>query len=118
LQEHPGELVPTLVHELAHVVVYRRHGRVSPHGVQFRTLMRAVNLTAKATHDLDVSNARRRRYLYLHRCGTCGAAFIVRRVMRGYWCKACGPRMSWEILRAPDCPEGLESLKAKVHAST
>ena len=59
---HPGELVPTLAHELAHVVVYRRYGRsAGPHGPHFRTLMRAANLSPAATHNVPVGQMRRKR---------------------------------------------------------
>lgn len=61
LIEHPEELVETLVHELAHLVVYWRYGKVRPHGREFFTLMRAVNLSGKATHTLNVDHLRRRR---------------------------------------------------------
>ncbi len=114
LLDHPAELVPTLVHELAHVVVYMRYGRAQPHGVQFRTLMRAVNLSAAATHDLPTEGLRRRRrrYLYLHRCEDCGNTFIARKTCRNYYCTDCGPETNWEIWRAPHTPAGLEMLKA------
>ncbi len=61
LLDHPSELINTLVHELAHLVVFRRFGRVAPHGLQFKTLMRAARLSARATHDLPVEKLRRRR---------------------------------------------------------
>jgi predicted SprT family Zn-dependent metalloprotease len=61
LIEHPEELIETLIHELAHVVVYWRYGQVRPHGREFLTLMRAVDLSGKATHELDVAHLRRRR---------------------------------------------------------
>jgi hypothetical protein len=61
LVEHPEELVETLVHELAHLVVYWRYGPVRPHGREFFTLMRAVNLSGKATHALNVDHLRRPR---------------------------------------------------------
>ena len=113
LHEHPTELVPTLVHELAHLVVYRRYGRATPHGIQFRTLMRAVNLSPKATHDLpaDKFKSRRRRYLYLHRCDKCGQTFIARKVYRNYFCSICGPKMNWNMFRAPDTPRGRKMLE-------
>lgn len=61
LTEHPEEFIETLVHELAHLVVYWRYGsRARPHGREFFTLMRAVNLSGKATHQLDVEHLRRR----------------------------------------------------------
>ena len=103
LHDHPAELVPTLVHELAHLVVHERYGRVASHGRHFRTLMAAVRLSAAATHKLPTAHLkrRRRRYLYLHRCSDCGYSFIARSVRRNYYCIACGPEMTWDIIRAP-----------------
>jgi SprT protein len=114
LNDHPGELVPTLAHELAHLVVYRRHGRVAPHGQQFRHLMAQVGLSAQATHELNVEHVRRRRrrkYLYLHRCSDCGYSFVARRPRRNCYCKACGPEMSWDVFRAPNTAAGQTLLK-------
>lgn len=108
LAEHPAELVPTLVHELAHVVVFLRFGRVAPHGPHFRVLMGAAGLSAKATHDLPVGHLRRRRrrYLYVHRCDRCGQQFVARSVKRGYCCAVCGPDMQWDIWRVPNTEQG------------
>ena len=115
LREHPHELVGTLIHELAHVVVHVRYGAVPPHGRHFRTLMRAVNLSAKATHDLPVAHLRRRRhrqkYLYLHRCDECGYSFVARSIRRGYYCTDCGPTMNWDVFRTPDTADGRKLLK-------
>jgi len=114
LREHPAELVATVVHELAHVAVYLRYGRVAPHGLEFHALMRAVNHSAKATHRLSVQHLRRRRgrYLYLHRCPTCGQTFIARRVRRDCFCRSCGPPTRWNVLRAAATQEGLQLLRS------
>lgn len=113
LRENPGELAATLAHEAAHLVVKMRYGRVSPHGREFRTLMRAVNLSPKATHNLPVAHLRRNRsrYLYLHRCGDCGYQFVARSVRRRYYCLACGPGMKWDIFRVPNTPSGVKLLE-------
>jgi len=113
LLRHRSQLVPTLVHELAHLAVHARYGAVAPHGVQFRTLMRAVDLSARATHSLPTDGLarRRRRYIYLHRCTGCGYAFLARKVRRDYYCTACGPEVPWDVFRAPDTPEGRKLLK-------
>lgn len=113
LRDHPAELIPTLVHELAHLVVHMRYGPVRPHGRHFRTLMRAVNVSAGATHDLPVRHLGRRRgrYLYLHRCTGCGYHFVARSVRRNDYCIACGPDMSWDIFRAPNTPQGRALLQ-------
>ena len=113
LAEHPEQLVPTLVHELAHLVVHRRYGRVAPHGPHFRALMRSLNLDPGAHHHLPTEHLRqrRRRYLYLHRCDRCGVTFVARRVRRDCYCRACGPDMTWDVWRAPATPQGRELLR-------
>lgn len=112
LQKHPSELVPTLAHELAHVAVHLRYGTVAPHGQEFRTLMHALSLSDKATHDLPVARMRQRRrtYLYVHRCSDCGSTFVARKVRRDCYCRACGPEMNWTVLRVPNTPEGRARL--------
>lgn len=112
LRENPDELAPTLAHELAHLAVHLRYGRVSPHGREFKTLMRAVNFSGKATHNLPVSHLRQQRtkYLYLHRCNECDYQFVSRSVRRGYYCLACGPKMKWDIFRVPNTSSGLKLL--------
>ncbi|GAH85578.1 unnamed protein product, partial [marine sediment metagenome] len=114
LREHPEELVSLLAHELAHVVVHIRHGRVSPHGAPFRALMRRLGLSPRATHSLPTRHLRRRRrrYLYLHRCGNCSYTFLARRVRRDLHCRACGPDMAWTIVRAPNSLRGRKMLAA------
>jgi len=113
LRENPRELPGVLAHELAHIVVYLRYGPVRPHGRQFRQLMRAVGLSAATTHKLKTAHLqrRRRKYLYLHCCDTCGYSFISRRVWRSYYCVACGPGMKWRIFRALNNPQGRKLLK-------
>jgi len=121
LLEHPGELLSTLAHELAHVVVHLRYGltasaagrRAAPHGPHFRTLMRAANLSEATTHDLPTDHLRhrRRQYLYLHRCSDCGYSFIARKPRRGYYCRTCGPEMTWDIFRVPNSAQGLSALR-------
>jgi len=120
LMEHPEELVTTFVHELAHLAVSIRYGRVAPHGFEFRTLMHAVGLSPAATHDLPVAHLkqRRTRYLYLHRCSDCGYSFIVRSVRRNIYCSACGPDMTWDIFRAPQSDKGLAQLRRFQRAQT
>lgn len=114
LRDHPGELIPTLAHELAHLAVHLRYGRAAAsHGLEFRTLMRALDLSGRATHDLPVGHLRqgRRRYLYVHRCDTCGVQVVARRVLRNRICARCGPAMQWNVLRVPNTPGGRAMVK-------
>lgn len=113
LREHPGELLSTLAHELAHLVVHRRWGTCRPHGREFRTLMRAVNLSPSATHRLPVEHLRRRRgkYIFLHRCEGCGAMFTAGRRRRDCYCRRCGPDVPWDIFRLPNTAAGKRLLQ-------
>jgi len=113
LQQDPQQLLPTLVHELAHVAVHLVHGPVAPHGREFRRLMAIAGMPASARMHVAAGDLRRRRadYLYLHRCGKCGYSFLARRVRRDCYCKACGPEMDWIVHRAPASEAGMEALK-------
>ncbi|MBN1943579.1 MAG: SprT-like domain-containing protein [Phycisphaerae bacterium] len=120
LGEHPEELLPTLGHELAHLVVYARHGSAArPHGAEFRRLLRKLQLPDAARHRLPVEHLRRKRarYLYLHRCRQCGQSFLARSVRRNYYCLACGPEMEWDIFRAPNSPAGRVLLTRLRHSA-
>ena len=113
LREYPEELLDVLAHELAHIIVYVRYGSVAPHGKQFRTLMRTLNLATQATHSLPIAHlrTRRRKYLYLHSCSICGYRFTARRVRWNYYCITCGPKMTWDVFRAPDTRAGRKELQ-------
>ena len=113
LNKHPKELIPTLAHELAHMVVHRRFGRVAPHGNHFKVLMRALNLSPKSTHSLPVDHLRRKRkkYLYLHCCSECKYRFVARSFRRNYYCVACGPGMKWDVYRVPNTSAGQKLIK-------
>ena len=58
---HLREIV---VHEVAHIVCHWQHGRVRPHGAEWRRLMRAGGVAARArlaADDVHLPPARRRR---------------------------------------------------------
>jgi predicted SprT family Zn-dependent metalloprotease len=116
LREHPDQLIPTLVHELAHLAVRRRYGEsAAPHGRAFRKLVAATGLPPETTHNLPAARRlrrRRRRYVYLHVCDGCGYSFVGRSVRRDSYCTRCGPKMSWDVYRAPDTPAGRKRLAA------
>jgi predicted SprT family Zn-dependent metalloprotease len=119
LMRAPAELIPTLAHELAHFVVFRRVGSIrQPHGPEFMELMRLVGMPQRARHRVNVSGLRRRRqhYLYRQQCRECGASFIVRRVRRRACCPTCGKTPAWAVHRAPATPEGLALLQAAPQA--
>ena len=108
LIDHPQELVPTIGHELAHLVAHKKFGLVEPHGLEFQALMRAVGLSTKATHNLPVAHLRqkRQRFIYVHKCSDCGMTFAARSQKRNHYCKTCGPSMTWDIFKIPNTPAG------------
>jgi predicted SprT family Zn-dependent metalloprotease len=113
LRDHPTELLPTLVHELAHLVVHARYPRATPHGREFRTLMVAAGFTGEATHSLPVAHLRkpRQRYVYLHLCPGCGRGFVARSLRRNLRCSLCGQAKAWAVHRAPATPAGYDALQ-------
>ena len=49
LTANPSQVIPTLVHELAHIVAYRLFGEVAAHGMHFRALMAKAGFRGRAT---------------------------------------------------------------------
>ena len=54
LSANPSQMIPTLVHELAHVASYRLFGEVGAHGLHFRALMARAGFKGRATVRLRV----------------------------------------------------------------
>jgi len=54
LSANPSQVIPTLVHELAHVATYRLFGDVGAHGPHFRVLMAQAGFKGRATVRLRV----------------------------------------------------------------
>ena len=84
-----------IAHELAHLLVFARHGRVAPHGKAWQAMMRQVfGLTPRVTHQLDISSLQ--GPLFAYRCACQRHQLSLRRhnkVQRGqsrYLCRHCG----------------------------
>lgn len=93
-QEH--YLLQTVGHEVAHLVVRALYGAaVKPHGIEWKTVMRAFGLETHATHSYDVSMLRRARSPFVYRCACPGELHLGslrhKRVTRGvtYFCRRC-----------------------------
>jgi len=84
-----------LCHELAHVAAYAIHGERlrTPHGPEWKQLMRAVGYEPRARlripDGLAPKRKRRRSYAYVHWCLFCKMPRIARRVMRRWRCASC-----------------------------
>jgi len=65
LARHPDEMQPLLLHELAHLVAYDQakamRKRIAPHGAEWKSLMRAVGGSTRATHQLNVEGLRAKK---------------------------------------------------------
>lgn len=119
LARHPEKLENTLVHELAHLVIYQREGKgAAPHGESWCRLMDLANCSTEPTHQMDVGGLRQRRrsYYYLHLCADCSTWWVARKLRRDLVCERCGPG-SVRVYRANRSRSGLRGLKgmAKQH---
>jgi predicted SprT family Zn-dependent metalloprotease len=87
LDRHPEELLPTLVHELCHLVAGVRAG----HGAKWRDAMLALGARPEACHRLDVAGLAVRRRTWTWRCPGCGEIYHRRhRKAHRYACGRCG----------------------------
>jgi predicted SprT family Zn-dependent metalloprotease len=85
LARHPEEVEGLLVHEAAHLVVQRLHGRQAPHGEYWKAYMRKAGHSIRATHELDVRGLRRKRKRKPSRRRRGGSAVqrLLRKVLQG-----------------------------------
>ncbi|WBA08305.1 SprT family zinc-dependent metalloprotease [Salinivibrio kushneri] len=100
LQQAPeiffDEVIP---HEICHLVAFALHGRVKPHGAEWRHLMAQVfNAPANTTHQLDISAVQGKTFAYHCDCGP--VALSIRRhnkIQRGqatYRCNRCQQQLA------------------------
>lgn len=71
LKLHPEELVPTYLHELAHVVANFMTGRNEGHGAYWGMVMFLLGLPADRCHKMDVSSLARAPKRYTYKCVKC-----------------------------------------------
>ncbi|MCW2477934.1 SprT family zinc-dependent metalloprotease [Candidatus Symbiopectobacterium sp. NZEC135] len=94
------EVVP---HELAHLLVYARFGRVAPHGKEWRWMMEQILQTpAKRTHRFATASVQGKTYPY--RCACQQHQLSVRRHYRAqrgdatYRCLKCGKPLQFDAM--------------------
>jgi predicted SprT family Zn-dependent metalloprotease len=91
LDRHPEELLPTLVHELCHLVAGVRAG----HGPRWRAAMQALGARAEACHRLDVRDLTVRRRTWIWTCVGCGETYPRKsRGARRYRCARCHGKLA------------------------
>ncbi|MFN7943495.1 MAG: SprT-like domain-containing protein [Thermoanaerobaculia bacterium] len=90
LDAHPPELLPTLAHELCHLLA----GFRAAHGPAWRELVVRLGYPADACHDLDASRFAARRRAWRWSCAACGESYLRRhRGARRFRCGRCGGKL-------------------------
>ena len=121
LTAHPqrflGEVIP---HELAHLLVFARHGRTRPHGPEWRQLMQQqFGLPPRVTHDLDVSAVSGPQFAY--RCACRDHLLSLRRHNRvvrhqaRYLCRLCGQPLAATSDAAGATPNHQQGITETTH---
>ena len=101
LAENPDAFLNEVVpHEVAHLVVFKRFGRVRPHGREWQVVMQEIfGVPPRTTHRMDVSSVQGTTYQY--RCQCQDHPLTVRRhnkVQRGetqYRCRRCAQPLAF-----------------------
>ncbi len=87
IDRHPEELIPTLVHELCHLVAGYKAG----HGPEWQELMWRCGFPPETFHELDVSEFLAARRSWRWRCRRCGEIYVRKnRAAHRYRCGTCG----------------------------
>ncbi|MGF1726965.1 SprT family zinc-dependent metalloprotease [Photobacterium nomapromontoriensis] len=95
LQENPQAFLEEVVpHEVAHLVVFKRFGKVRPHGREWQIIMAEVfGVPPRTTHSFDISSVQGATFRYQCQCNE--HQLSVRRhnkMLRGqaiYHCRRC-----------------------------
>jgi SprT protein len=107
LLDTPEKLRETLLHEYAHLLAYKRHGKkAANHGPHWQQAMRDLGLEPKVRHNFDCErNQARQRVTY--RCAKCGATFVRTRRLprkRRYSHVACGGDIKLQSIEVATIP--------------
>lgn len=99
LLQNPTELIPTYLHELAHILAHRLY-QARGHDPHWRQIMAWIGQSPRRTHPMDVSGLKHRQKRYRYLCH-CSEHFISAhrqtKIRQGvtYQCRYCH-----EVLRA------------------
>ncbi len=95
LKENPDAFLQDVVpHEVSHLIVFARFGKVRPHGLEWQHTMISLFQCDPATyHEFDVSSVVGKHYAYQCRCGVIQLSVRrhnkVQRNQTQYQCRKC-----------------------------
>lgn len=93
----------TLLHEYAHLLAFRRHGRKGAgHGPGWRRAMLDLGLDPKVHHSYEVKRNKTRQEV-VYRCKKCGTEIVRRRKLtprRRYLHVDCGGQIAFQAIRS------------------
>jgi predicted SprT family Zn-dependent metalloprotease len=87
-----------LTHELAHLVVARRHPNARPHGPEWQALMRQAGYEPRTHIPFDGTvgggqpgrnQPKHGQWLYVHRCPVCHWSRTAKKPMHRWRCRSC-----------------------------
>lgn len=86
----PELLREVVIHELAHIVAWQRHGRTAPHGAEWRALVHQAGGRVRVRLPAGTMPAAPRpRATWLHSCRVCDVSRHARRPVRNWRCRRC-----------------------------
>ncbi len=65
-ENHHEELLDTLLHEAAHIVIMSRYRRAQPHGTKWKAIATKLGATPRACHQMSLPRQRRCREFEYH----------------------------------------------------
>lgn len=94
LSENPEELLPTFLHELAHIVDYLMHGKSSGHKMPWKRIMRDMGEPVEVYHNMATKHLKAKRRKFEAKCNCKTHLIGVRRVNNiakgaSYSCRGC-----------------------------
>lgn len=99
LSENPNELLPTFLHELAHILDYVINAKSSGHGYAWKRIMVDLGEPVEVYHNMATKHLKAKRRKFQATCSCRTHLIGVRRVNninRGktfYTCKLCGAKL-------------------------
>ncbi len=102
LAENPDAFIEEVVpHEVSHLIVFARFGRVRPHGKEWQAVMSQVfDVQPKTTHSFDIKSVEGKTFPYHCQCDVIPLSVRrhnkVQRQQVQYMCRRCKQPLVWK----------------------